>query len=346
MAKARTATPSAPPSPLQQDVREDRSRQLSVLIRRYAAVMWADKLATVILLAQAPFFDLLFNLLYSFLNKMSTDQAEESTILLWLMILGATWIGTSNAIREVVKEWPILKREHALGMSLAAYAASKVILLSVLTSLECGLLAVATMAWQKLPAKDPIMHNAFPNGGVFFSPIMVEVTIDVVLAGLGAMAVALLVSAVVQTSDQANFAMPLLLVAQVVFSAPILGGASDFYNAVGMLSTAQWGMAATASTLDMNDVREPFLTVIVQQKADAGKQLLPGQHALLTSADKKTIDGRPYWEHNRQTWLLDIFALIGLTAFSIFMTYASLVRKLRMKRSKAPPVQVARAYAR
>ena len=49
-----------------------------------------------------------------------------------LLALGATWLGTSNAIREIVKELPVYERERAIGLSASAYVASKALVRLVL----------------------------------------------------------------------------------------------------------------------------------------------------------------------------------------------------------------------
>ena len=101
LAAARSAQETHPSRTPEAQPNTDRLRQWRVLTRRYVAVLRADRVASLILLAQAPFFALLFNILYP-QNVMSTANASEATILIWLMVVGATWIGTSNAIREVV----------------------------------------------------------------------------------------------------------------------------------------------------------------------------------------------------------------------------------------------------
>jgi hypothetical protein len=45
--------------------------------------------------------------------------------------------------------------------------------------------------------------------------VLPELVLDVVIAGLASMGIGLLVSAVVRNADQANFGLPILLVAQM-----------------------------------------------------------------------------------------------------------------------------------
>jgi ABC-type multidrug transport system ATPase subunit len=322
LAAARAAQETHPSRAPEAQPNGDRLRQWWVLVRRYVAVLRSDRLASLIMLAQAPFFALLFNILYPY-NVMSTANASEATILVWLMVIGATWIGTSNAVREIVKERPILRREHGLGLSLVAYIASKVAVLGAITAAECAFLAVATMApLQRLPAADPITHLALPGGGVLLSPAILEIVLDVVLAGLAAMGIGLLVSALVKTADQANFALPLVLVAQVVLSAPVLGSPGPVFSLVGTVSTAQWGTAAVADTISLNEIRQPYLEGVEKQRAAAENR----------EADASVSAGRSNWNHDRAPWLGNLAALAALLAGAVSVAYVALISQHRINR--------------
>jgi ABC-type multidrug transport system ATPase subunit len=324
LAAAYTAQETHLPAPNSRP-NNDRFRQWWVLFRRYVSVLKSDRMASLILLAQAPFFALLFNILYPS-NVMSTGKAEEATILVWLMVVGATWIGTSNAVREVVKERDILRREHGLGLSLASYVASKVAVLGIITTAECAFLALATIGpLQRLPATDPINHVSIPGGGVFLSPILLEVVVGVVLAGLAAMGLGLLVSALARTSDQANFALPLLLVAQVVLSAPVLGSPGPVFTALGTVSTAQWGTAAVADSISLNEIRRPFLEGVEAQRAKADDDRKP---------DPSVSAGRDSWNHNKGAWLVNMGALLAALVATVLLAYGALVAQHQTRKVK------------
>jgi ABC-type multidrug transport system ATPase subunit/pSer/pThr/pTyr-binding forkhead associated (FHA) protein len=301
------------------DARSDRLRQWWVLVRRYLAVLRADRVSTLILLAQAPFFAVLFALLYPY-NVLSTANASEATILMWLLVVGAAWIGTSNSVREVVKERPILLREHGLGLSLGAYVSSKLAVLTVITAVQCAILAVATLIPQRLPPVDPIGGVVFAQAGVLFGSRLPELTLDIVVAGVASMALGLLLSALVRNADQANFVLPLVLVAQVVLSAPVLGSPGPVFAALGTVSTAQWGTAAAGATISLNDVRRPYLEVVENQRAAAERR----------APDPSVAQGRSTWDHTLGAWLLDMGALVVLGVASILGLYAVLSRQLRV----------------
>jgi hypothetical protein len=205
-------------------------------------------------------------------------------------------------------------------MSLAVYAASKVAVLGVLTTAECAFLSVATMAFQRFPPSDPILSQQMPASGSLLGPIQLELMFDVIVVGLAAMGVALLVSALVRTSDQANFALPLLLVAQIVLSAPVLGSPGVLFEALGTVSTAQWGMAAASSTIGLNDIREPYLSGVETQRSQAENR----------SVDQGTIDGRDLWSHSLGWWAIDILALVAVAVLSIVGLFGALVMRMRL----------------
>jgi ABC-type multidrug transport system ATPase subunit len=317
IARARGTLSADRPAAL--DARSDRLRQWWVLVRRYLAVLRADRVSTLILLAQAPFFAVLFALLYPY-NVLSTANASEATILMWLLVVGAAWIGTSNSIREVVKERPILVREHGLGLSLGAYVSSKLAVLTVITAVQCAILAVATLLPQRLPPVDPIGGVVLGPAGVLFGSRLPELTLDVMVAGVASMALGLLLSALVRNADQANFVLPLVLVAQVVLSAPVLGTPGPVFAALGTVSTAQWGTAAVGSTISLNDVRRPYLEVVENQRAAAERR----------QPDPTVAAGRSTWDHTLGAWLIDILALVVLGSASVVGLYLALARQLRV----------------
>jgi ABC transport system ATP-binding/permease protein len=292
-------------------------RQFSVLVRRHLAVLRADRFASLLLIAQAPFFALLFALLYP-KNVMTSADASEATVLIWLLLVGATWIGTSNAIREIVKELPIIKREHSLGLSPVVYLASKAGVLGVITTVECAFLAVAGLALQQLPPSDPIGSFAFASSGLVVGSRLPEFGLDVTLAGLAAMGLGLLISAAVRNADQANFALPLILVAQIVLSAPLLGNPSPLFSVVGSISSAQWGTAASGATMSLNDLRKPYLDLIETQKAQARKR----------AVDPAASKGSTTWEHTLAAWVTDIAALLLLAIVAVGSTLLVLRRQL------------------
>lgn len=337
------ATASVATSVAEDPARGDQGRQFRVLVRRYLAVLRADRTSALILLMQAPFFAFLFALLYPS-NVMRASTASEATILIWLMVVGATWMGTSNGIREIVKELPIIRREHGLGVSLGAYLGSKVVVLGAITAFQCVFLALASMATQVLPADDnvPVLEDprvpgiympwspaSIPASGVVIPPQLAELAFDIALVGLASLAIGLLLSSLARNADQANFLLPLVLVAQVVLSAPIVGSPGPVFAAMGSVATAQWGTAVTASTVSLNEVRRPYLYGVEKQRAEAEFKPDP---------DATVWEGRDTWDHEARAWLIDAVALVIIMLAALGATYRVLRRALGGRDTGRAPV--------
>jgi ABC transport system ATP-binding/permease protein len=137
---------------------------------------------------------------------------------------------------------------------------------------------------------------------------MVELTVDIVLAGLAAMALCLLMSAVVSNADKALTLLPLLLIPQLVLAGVLFRtGDKPVLREVSYLASARWGFAATASTVDLHTL-EPISCAGVQPLA---------------------ADCDQPWRHNPVTWLGSVAALVGLTAAAVIVTMAVLCRSDR-----------------
>jgi ABC-type multidrug transport system ATPase subunit/pSer/pThr/pTyr-binding forkhead associated (FHA) protein len=293
------------------------ARQFSTLVRRYAAVLAADRRTVVLLAVQAPVFGLLYYLLIG-PGRLSTRYGSQATMLVWLLVIGATWLGTSNSIREIVKESAVYQRERSVGLPISAYVASKVALLAPLTIVQSVVLVLVGTFRQQLPAVDPDGFLHIAGSGSVLPSVRLELIVGVALAGLAAMSVGLLVSSLVDSSDHALVLLPVILIAQVVLSVPFFVPSSGILADAGAVSSAQWGMAATASTVSLNAIRAREAAA-----ARAGTAALADPRRRPESAPalvgRMAAQGRMRWEHTRSGWLeaaviLVVIAIVATTA--------------------------------
>jgi ABC-type multidrug transport system ATPase subunit len=308
--------PPPPPTPVM--------HQLGVLIRRYLAVIRGDRGFALTLALQAPMFGLLFSLLYHE-NTMTTGDGLNASIFIWLLVLGSTWLGTSNAIREIVKELPIYRRERAMGLSAGAYVVSKVAVLGAITVLQIVvMMPIATRA-QVLPPTIPAQQRAYFNNndamlatqglgnpldnlhladkGIVFDSMLVELILIGVIVGISSLALGLLISSLAGGVDRAATILPILLVAQVVVSAPLLTSTNPAIEAASYTMSAYWGMNAAASTVDLQDVRKPFVTLYYGTKFNRQP----------SAAELR----RPYWRNSPSDWTVSIGMLAALTVLAL-----------------------------
>jgi hypothetical protein len=235
---------------------------------------------------------------------MTVAESAEATMLVWLLVIAVTWVGTSNSIREIVKERPITRREANVGLSMTAYYLSKTIVLGAVTILQVLVLASIALVSQVFPAVGP-------NGeieGVTGSAQLVELAMVLVVAGLAAMAVGLAASAFLKSSDQAMLVLPLLLVAHVVVSAPLNRQPMAALQVASWLSSAKWGTSAAASTVGLNELKQPPPGEVVED-----------------------IYVDPSWEHELGVWLISMTAMILITVIASGATWAVLRRSMSGK---------------
>jgi ABC-type multidrug transport system ATPase subunit/pSer/pThr/pTyr-binding forkhead associated (FHA) protein len=265
--------------------------QLATLFKRFSSVVWADKRNTMMLFLQAPILGLLMLAVLGSNDLSAHDPvaAHKAGSVLLALVLGATYLGASNSIREIVKERPILSRERAIGLSPSAYVLSKVILLGILTIAQAAVLVFLG-----------IVRQGGPGNGSVMSSGQVELFIDVALAGLAAMALGLLISAFVSNGDKALTVLPVILFAEFLFT----GSAFPVNKTPGLaqvsyLASAKWGYSAAASTADA----DILLGTGCNDTSPRGA--LPGAKCDSTQA------------HDAGTWYGDVAALSALTVVCI-----------------------------
>ena len=168
-------------------------RQSHVLAARYWDCLLGDLGSLFLILAQAP--------LIGWLCAVVWGSIESDTPgLYFVLCLSALWFGCINACREIVKERAILERERLFGLSTRDYVISKVWVLAALGAVQVVLLQ-GMVEWH-LQLRGPMLLELLALFGA-----------SVAGTGLG-----LLVSALATTQERAVFAVPLLLLPQILFS--------------------------------------------------------------------------------------------------------------------------------
>jgi len=220
--------------------------QLSTLVRRYLAVIASDKgyLAT---LGIAPIA------LAVILRAASSSQGlaggphgnANAITVLDILAIGACFIGTLNAVREIVKERSIYTRERAAGLSAGAYLWSKLLVLGVLSALQAVLMTVIGLIGRPVPAHGSLISNS-----------MVELVLAMALLAIASMTIGLLISAVVRTSETTLVLLFISVMLQIVLTGgviPITGKAG--VEQLAWISPSRWGFGAVASTASLNDLQ-------------------------------------------------------------------------------------------
>ncbi|MBN9416838.1 hypothetical protein ABS71_04970 [bacterium SCN 62-11] len=215
--------------------------QLNVLCERYLEIVFSDRGNTLLLLLQAPLIAL-----FVILTWRDVDTPTNS--LYYVLSLTALWFGTFNACREVVKEGPILDREARLGLQPGPYLLSKMLVLALLSFVQCLALCFLVNHYIVLGGP-PIFHFLF-----------------LWLTSLGGIALGLLISCLMSNSDKAVGSVVLVLIPQMLFSemvlshehaSPLIRWAEDFtfltwaFQGMKQVTNSDWSYISLAQAASM-----------------------------------------------------------------------------------------------
>jgi ABC transport system ATP-binding/permease protein len=172
--------------------------QWFALVKRNVIVKRRDRSQTAILLLQAPFFAVLICLvIYPLVHPANLAEipvvGRKLGIAHFLMVVAAIWFGCNNAVRDVVGEWTIYRRERMVTVKLLPYVFSKLAVLLALCIFQCvSLLGIVYLVSG--------MH------GNFLRELLVLLVSSMIGAGMG-----LSISAFSKTNESAIALLPVVL---------------------------------------------------------------------------------------------------------------------------------------
>ena len=208
-------------------------RQWITLSRRYWEVLFRDKFTLFILFIQAP--------IIAFLTYLVMGENQPRDFVYFVLSLVAVWFGTSVAAREIIRERPVYNRERMVNLGLIPYVFSKLFILGIIVGVQCFLLFA--------PLKFLDFTGLMSMPGEFFG--IPQFWVMLLTAAVG-IALGLLISALVKTSEMATSLVPLILIPQILFSG-LVGVPTDVVNkVVGLAMPATWSFDTMKrfSTLD------------------------------------------------------------------------------------------------
>ncbi|MEP6901737.1 MAG: ABC transporter permease, partial [Actinomycetota bacterium] len=211
-------------------------RQFLTLSRRYWEVLFRDKLNLFILFVQSPIIAFLVFLV------MGDDQPRDFAY--FVLSLVAVWFGTSVSAREIIRERPVYNRERMVNLGLLPYVMSKLFVLGFIVGLQCLFLFV--------PLKFLDLVGIMPMPGDLLG--IPQFWAMLLTAGVG-IALGLLISALVKTSEMATSLVPLILIPQILFSG-LVGVPSGLNKVAGLLMPATWAFDTMKEFSGLKVLRE------------------------------------------------------------------------------------------
>mgnify|MGYP001573118076 CR=1 FL=1 len=224
--------------------RREQIRQLPILARRYFATLRGDAGSLALLLLQAPLIGWFCALVWG-------SVEEDTPSLYFVMCLSALWFGCINACREIVKERAIIERERFFGLNIIAYVGSKVWVLAGIAAVQVVALDLV-VEWHL---------NLKGSMGVQLLSLW--------LASLAGIGLGLVVSALASTQERAVFAVPLLILPQILFSEIAIpkDAFSDAVSIAEKVMPVRWGYRVF---VDLADKDGNLLAVLLGLLAQVG----------------------------------------------------------------------------
>ncbi len=324
-ARVQRASLPTPPPPAAQSW----GRQFSILTRRYLRLIAADRRYLLLLVLQAPVIGLLLFVMFG-PGRLGVAHAPEALVIILTLVLAATWLGILNAVQEIVKELPVYRRERAVGLSISAYLASKIAVLGIFTVLQAIVMVGFGLARQRIfehvPDSSFLVADGPGGKGAVLSNPKTELMVVIALTGLAAMALGLLVSSLARSPDKALSLVPILIVPQLVLSGGFFPVSAPVVGQLSLVASAQWGMSAAGSTVDMNGIRARLSLIVALAKHADLIETNPRrfQRLAIEEFERQQVGS---WKHTNGTWLLDVFMLLALTVAALAGAYSIMKRR-------------------
>ncbi len=246
---AKAPQKQAPPVQLPQPARVSPLKQLLLIAQRYFQLTLRDPVNVGLGLLTAAVCPILLAGIKDVEPLVTGTEDDPALAFLALRILfvftsAAIWVGLSSSLQEIVKESAIYQRERLVNLGLVPYVGSKFLVLAGLALLQTVLMTAVILIGFKQPNPDTIAWS-------------LGLAITTFLTLLASMSLGLMVSAFVKNGSQANSALPLLLVPQIIFSGVLFSLGSLFkIEKIGQylswLTISRWSVGAYGSLVNVN----------------------------------------------------------------------------------------------
>ena len=198
-----------------------RRSALPVLLARQWVILRSDPRNFLFLFGQP--------LVIALLVGLATDDAA---LALFFTYLATLWFGCSNAAQEIVRELPVYRREHMVGLGRDAYLSSKFVLWGALTALQGGFLYACLWGtrWFLYPDPGNGLARGIDGSALWYLS-------GIVCTALASVGIGFAISALARTTMQAVMVVPLVLIPQILFSGLVVE-TNQMSSPVGLLPHA------------------------------------------------------------------------------------------------------------
>jgi ABC-type multidrug transport system ATPase subunit/pSer/pThr/pTyr-binding forkhead associated (FHA) protein/ABC-type multidrug transport system permease subunit len=217
-------------------------KQLSLLCQRYSKLVLRDPINLSLALLTAPIGISLITLAIRdrdpLIGEPEATLAPLALRVLFVFTCAAIWVGLSTSLQEIIKESAIYLRERLVNLGLWPYLGSKVFILGGLAAVQTLLMVIVVLFGFRDPEPDLLSW-------------FLGVSITTFLTLFTSICLGLMVSAIVKNSSQANSALPILLLPQIIFSGVLfkMEGAASY---ISWLMLSRWSVGAYGALVNVN----------------------------------------------------------------------------------------------
>jgi ABC-type multidrug transport system ATPase subunit len=224
-------------------------RQIRLVAGRQARLFFADRLY-LLFLAALPFVLAALTLLIPGDSGLSqpgstSRNPHEAVEILAALNIAAVIIGIALTIRSLVGERRIFRREQAVGLSPTAYLTAKIVFFSVAAAALTAIAFTIVVSVKGRPV----------HGAVLLYDATVELYVSVAVTAIVSAIIGLAVSTMGRSlRGVVGLAVPVTL-ASLLFAGGLITLVGTWgYDQISWFIPAQWGFAASASTVDLRRV--------------------------------------------------------------------------------------------
>ncbi|MCF8587691.1 FHA domain-containing protein [Gordonia liuliyuniae] len=239
-------------------------RQLSTIGRRQVRLILADRGYLAVLVLMPVVLGLLVLVVPGDKGFTRPDMkgpapsdVGEALQILTVLVIGAAFMGTALAVRDLVAERSIFERERAVGLRPAAYLAAKVAVFCVVATLQTAVMVGLTYGLRAMPTAD-----ASTEPGTVYPMLPPAVTLFLAVATVAwvGVLVGLAISAAVRSSEQTMPPLVIVIMVQLVLSGGVIAISSAVVQPFTWLLPTYWAFANAAQAVNV-----PYIAPDVSQ---------------------------------------------------------------------------------
>lgn len=305
-----------PPGPAPTPIKAGLLRQTGTVARRQVRLVWADTGYLVVLLLMPIVLGLLTLVIPGDkgFRRAPTPAGDalvppkdpgEALQILTVLVIGAAFMGTALAVRDLVGERGIFERERAVGLRPGAYLTAKVLVFSLMSIVQVAIMVAITYGLRAMPKAADIVA---PGDRLPLIPPAVTLFIAVATLACVSVLVGLAISAAVRSTEQTMPPLVIAVMVQLVLSGGLFAIGSAFVKPITWLFPTYWGYTNAAQAVNL-----PWIADRVPQVAIEA----PGEEMMY-----------PLWEPSALHAVISYAALAAIAAALTLFIFS----RLRLRR--------------